>query len=234
MQGKYRFRSVLYPRQIGRLRAASLLLAALAVGLALSACGGGGNGELVPAATAEQINSNLDQAWQSYESGDCEKAEDAVAQVSTEVDDLHQVDARLKKALKNGALKLSQVVSPCGEAEAEAEEAKAEEEAEAEQEQIEGEETEAEEEAFAEEQKEEEREEKAEEKAEKEAEKEAEKAEPPTGGEESPKGEAKGHEKQEEETVPPPTEEFEEVTPPEAGGGPGGGVGPGAAVEGAE
>jgi hypothetical protein len=231
VQGKYRFRSVLYPRKIGRLRAASLFLAALAVGLLLSACGGGGNGELLPGTTADQITSNLDQVRESYESGDCEKAEEAVAQVSTEVDDLHQVDAKLKKALKNGALKLSQVVSPCGQAEeAEAEEAKAEEEAEAEEEQIEGEEAEAEEEAFDEEQKEEEREEKAEEKAEKEAEK----AEPPTGGEESPKGKAKGHEKQEEETVPPPTEEFEEVTPPEAGGGPAGGVGPGAEVEGTQ
>ena len=217
---------------MGRVRAASLVLAALAVGLLLSACGGGGNGELLPGATADQITSNLDQVRESYESGDCEKAEDAVAQVSTEVDDLHKVDVKLKKALKNGALKLSEVVSTCGAAEEEAEEAKAEEEAEEEQALIEGEEAEAEEEEeeFAEEQKEEEREEKAQE----EAEKKAEKAEPPTGGEESPKGEAKGHEKQEEETVPPPTEEFEEVTPPEAGGGPAGGVGPGAAVEGGE
>jgi membrane protein involved in colicin uptake len=214
---------------IGRVRAAALILAALAVGLLLSACGGGGNGELLPGTTADQITSNLDQVRESYESGDCEKAENAVAQVSTEVDDLNKVDVELKKALKNGALKLSEVVNSCGEAE-EAEEAKAEEAAEEEQAQIEGEEAEAEEEAFFEEQKEEERDEKAEEKAEKDAEK----AEPPTGGEESPKGEAKGHEKQEEETVPPPTEEFEEVTPPAAGGGPAGGVGPGAAVEGGE
>ena len=229
MQGKYRFRSVLYPRKIGRVRAAALILAALAVGLLLSACGGGGNGELLPGTTADQITSNLDQVRESYESGDCEKAENAVAQVSTEVDDLNKVDVKLKNALKNGALKLSEVVNNCGAAE-EAEEAKAEEAAEEEQAQIEGEEAEAEEEAFFEEQKEEERDQKAEEKAEKEAEK----AEPPTGGEESPKGEGKGLEKQEEETVPPPTEEFEEVTPPAAGGGPAGGVGPGAAVEGGE
>ncbi|MCW2978979.1 MAG: hypothetical protein JWO14_706 [Solirubrobacterales bacterium] len=230
MQGKYRFRSVLYPRQIGRVRAAALILAALAVGLLLSACGGGGNGELLPGTTADQITSNLDQVQESYESGDCEKAETAVAQVSTEVDDLNKVDVELKKALKNGALKLSEVVNSCGAAE-EAEDAKAEEKAEEEEQaQIEGEEAEAEEEEFFEEQKEEERDQKAEEKAEKEAEK----AEPPTGGEESPKGEAKGLEKQEEETVPPPTEEFEEVTPPAAGGGPAGGVGPGAAVEGGE
>jgi membrane protein involved in colicin uptake len=231
VQGKYRFRSVLYPRKIGRVRAAALILAALAVGLLLSACGGGGNGELLPGATADQITSNLDQVQASYENGDCEKAETAVAQVSTEVDDLNKVDVELKKALKNGALKLSEVVNSCGEAE-EAEEAKAEEKAEEEEQaQIEGEEAEAEaeEEAFLEEQKEEERDQKAEEKAEKEAEK----AEPPTGGEESPKGEAKGLEKQEEETVPPPTES-EEVTPPAPGGGPAGGVGPGAAVEGGE
>jgi hypothetical protein len=229
MQGKYRFRSVLYPRKIGRVRAAALILAALAVGLLLSACGGGGNGELLPGATADQITSNLDQVRESYESGDCEKAENTVAQVSTEVDDLNKVDAKLKKALKNGALKLSEVVNNCGAAE-EAEEAKAEEKAEEEQAQIEDEEAEAEEEAFLEEQKEEERDQKADEKAAKEEEK----AEPPTGGEESPKGEAKGLEKQEEETVPPPTEEPEEVTPPAAGGGPAGGVGPGAAVEGGE
>jgi hypothetical protein len=228
VQGKCRFRSVLYPRKIGRVRAAALILAALAVGLLLSACGGGGNGELLPGRTADQITSNLDQVRASYDSGDCEKAEDAVAQVSTEVDDLNKVDVKLKNALQQGALKLSQVVSNCRAGE-EAEEAKAEEETEEEQALIEGEEAEAEEEAFAEEQKEEERDQKAEEKAEKEAEK----AEPPTGGEESPKGEAKGHETQEEETVPPPTE-FEEVTPPEAGGGPAGGVGPGAAVEGGE
>lgn len=228
MQGKYRFRSVLYPRKIGRVRAAALILAALAVGLLLSACGGGG-AELLPGTTAAQLNKNADQAEQSVDSGDCEKAEIAVAQVSTEVDGLNQVDPELKKALKNGALKLSEVVNSCGEAE-EAEEAKAEEKAEEEQAKIEGEEAEAEEEAFLEEQKEEERDQKAEEKAEKEAEK----AEPPTGGEESPNGEAKGLEKQEEETVPPPTEEPEEVTPPAAGGGPAGGVGPGAAVEGGE
>jgi hypothetical protein len=229
VQGKYRFRSVLYPRKIGRVRAAALILAALAVGLLLSACGGGGNGELLPGTTADQITSNLDQVLASYESGDCEKAEDAVAQVSTEVDDLNKVDVELKKALKNGALKLSEVVNSCGEAE-EAEEAKAEEKAEEEQAQTESEEAEAEEEAFLEEQKEAEREEKIEEKAAKEEEKE----EPPTGGEQSPKGEAKGLEKQEEETVPPPTEEPEELTPPAAGGGPAGGVGPGAAVEGGE
>ena len=47
---------------MGRVRAASLVFAALAVGLFLAACGGGGSNELLPGTTADQITSNLDQA----------------------------------------------------------------------------------------------------------------------------------------------------------------------------
>ena len=208
---------------MGRLRAASLLLAALAAGLLVAGCGGS-NAKLLPGTTADQIISNLDQVRENAEEGNCEGAETGVTTISTEVDELQKVDAKLKKALEHGALKLSEVVSSCGVAEEEAEE-KANEEAE-EQEQIESEEA-AKEEAF-EQEKEQEREEKAEEKAEKEAEE----TEPPTGGEESvPPGKAKGHEKQEE--VEPPSEEPAEVTPPPAEGeGPAGGIGPGATVEG--
>jgi polyribonucleotide nucleotidyltransferase len=216
-----------------RFRAISLVLAALAVGLGLAACGGGSDAKLLPGKTADQINSNLDLVRESVNEGNCEEAEDAVAQVSTQVDELGNVDKGLKSALRQGAAKLSEVVATCGAA-AEAEEAKAaeKEEEEGEAEALEAAEAEAEEtEAFEEEeQKEEEREQKAEEKAQEKAEEEAEEPEPPTGGEESPKGKAKGHEKQEE--IEPPTPE-EPVTPPEPGsGGPGGGIGPGAAVEG--
>ena len=209
---------------MGRLRAASLLLAALSAGLLLAACGGGGNGKLLPGTTADQINSNLDQVRASVEAGECEAAEDAVAAVSTEVDGLGHIDARLKKALKQGALKLSEVVSGCG-AEEEAEEERAAEAAEAEeQEQLEAEEqAEAEEEALAKRQKHEERAEKTREKAEKRAEQPG----PPGEGEES-NGNAKGHQKQE-ENVEPPSET--EVTPPNQEEG-AGGIGPGTAVEG--
>ena len=209
---------------MGRLRAASLILAALAAGILLAACGSNGNGELLPGTTADQINSNLDVVRASVEEGNCEEAEDAVAEVSTEVDELGKVNAKLKSALKDGAAKLSEVVSSCG-AEEEAEEQKAaEKEAEEELEGLEAEEEQTEEEAFAKEQKEEEREEKAEKKAEEHAEQPG----PSEEGEESgPKGKAKGHE---EETVEPPSEE--EVTPPSEGGGAAGGIGPGAAVEG--
>ena len=209
---------------MGRVRAASLVLAALAVGLLLAACGGGGGDELLPGTTADQINSNLDQVRASFEQGDCEQAEDGVANVSTEVDELGKVDARLKKALRQGAAKLSEVVSTCRAEEEEREQAAEEAELE-EQAEIEAEELAAEEEAFEKEQKAEEHEEK---KAAKEkAEEHAEQPGPSEEGEEA-KGKAKGHEKQEE--IETPVEGEEEVTPP--GGGPAGGIGPGAEVEG--
>jgi hypothetical protein len=215
---------------MGRFRAATLLIAVLAAGLLLAACGSGGNGELLPRTTATQIESNLDQVRSSVEEEDCEAAEDAVAAVSTEVDELQKVDHELKAALKHGAAKLSEVVSSCGLQEEEAEQAKAEEEQEAEEEEqatLEAEQEAEEEKAEEKEQKAEEQEEKAEEKAKEEAEKHAEQPGPPEEGEESgPKGKAKGHEEEEIET-----EGEEEVIPPSEGGA-AGGIGPGAEVGG--
>jgi hypothetical protein len=216
---------------MGRVRAASLVLAALAVGVLLAACGGSGNEELLPGTTADQINSHLDQVQVSYEEGDCEKAEVGVANVSTEVDELGKVDAKLKKALRQGAAKLSEVVSTCRAQEEEheqaADEAEVEEQAEAEAEELA--EQEAEEEDFEKEQKDEEREEKAEEKAQEKAEKQAEQPGPDEGGESN--GKAKGHEKQE-EIEPPVVEGEEELIPPTTGDGSAGGIGPGAEAEG--
>jgi outer membrane biosynthesis protein TonB len=211
---------------MGRLRAATLLLAALAAGLLLAACGSDSSNELLPGTTAKQIESNLDQVRSNAGEGNCEEAEVAAAEVSTEIDGLQKVDKELKKALKQGAAKLSEVVSSCGVKEEEAEQAKADEEQEEEEQaNLEDEEEEqAEEEVEAEEeQKTEERDQKAKEKAEKHAEQPG----PSEEGEESgPKGEAKGHE---EEEIEPPTED--EVTPPTEGGA-AGGIGPGAEVEG--
>ncbi len=216
---------------MGRVRASSILFAALAVGLLLSACGGGGNGKLLPGTTADQITQNLDQVQVSHEEGNCEGAEVGVSKVSTEVDELGKVDVELKKAMRHAAAKLSEVVSTCR-AQEEEEERKAEETAEeevAEAEEEELAEEEAEEEAFDKEQKAEEREEK-DKSPQEEAEEHAEQPGPSEQGEEA-KGKAKGHEQQEE--VEPPVEGEEEVTPPAPpGGGGAGGIGPGAAVEG--
>src|ERR1700733_12385857 len=152
---------------MGRLRAATLLLAALAAGLLLAACGSSDKSELLPGTTASQIESNLDQVRSSVAKENCEAAEDAVAAVSTEIDELQKVDKELKAALKHGAAKLSEVVSSCGLKEEEAEQAKAEEEQETEEEEQAA--LEAEEEVLAEQEAEkelkaEERDEKAQEK----------------------------------------------------------------------
>jgi hypothetical protein len=207
---------------MGRFRATTLVLAALAAGLLLAACGSGGSNELLPGTTASQIESNLDQVRSSAGEGNCEAAEDAVAEVSTEIDGLHKVDVELKAALKQGAAKLSEVVRSCGVKEEEAEQAKAEEEQETEEEEqsaLETEEEEAAEEEAEKAQKAEEREEKAKEKAETHAEQPG----------PSDKGEESGPGKEQEEAVAPPTKE--EVIPPSEGG-PAGGIGPGAEVEG--
>jgi hypothetical protein len=210
---------------MGRFRAATLLFAALAAGLLLAACGSGGNGELLPGTTAKQIESNLDQVRASASEQNCEGAEAAVAEVSTEIDELHKVDKELKAALKQGAAKLSEVVGSCGVKEEEAAQAKEEEAQETEEEEqaaLEAEEEAAEQEAEKD-QKAQEREEKAQEKAEEHAVQPG----PSEEGEESgPKGKAKGHEKEE---IEPEGEE--EVIPPTEGGA-AGGIGPGAEAEG--
>jgi hypothetical protein len=213
---------------MGRFRAATLLFAALAAGLLLAACGSNSNGELLPGTTATEIESNLDQVRSNAEEGNCEAAEIASAEVSTEVDGLQKVDKQLKKALKEGAAKLSELVSSCGVKEEEAEQAEEEKAQEAEEDEeqaaLEAEEEEAAEKEAEKDQKAEEREEKAKEKAEGHAEQPG----PPEEGEESgPKGKAKGHEEEEIETPE------EEVIPPTEGG-PAGGIGPGAEVGGSD
>ncbi|MFL5897023.1 MAG: hypothetical protein ACJ76D_00950 [Solirubrobacterales bacterium] len=188
--------------------------------LALVSCGGGSDAKLLPGARASQIESNLDQVQQLVASGDCIGAEDAVAAVAAEVEELNEVAAKLKAALQEGAAKLSEVVGRCEE-EASEEEAEPSPEPDVEAEELEAEESEAEEKA-----------EKAQEKAEEQAEKDEEKA----GGPESEegnlppqsngngKGKGKGHE---EESAPAPSPAAEPPAESEAGG-----VSPGVGVEG--
>ncbi len=92
---------------------AFLLGAASAV--ALVSCGGGSDAELLPGTTADQIESNLDQIDELAGEGDCIGAEDAVAEVTAEVEELQGVDLKLKAALEEGAAKLSEVVGRCEE-----------------------------------------------------------------------------------------------------------------------
>jgi hypothetical protein len=194
----------------------ALLLGATSV-VALASCGGGSDAKLLPGTTASQIESNLDQVQTLVKSGDCVGAENAVAEVSAEVEELNGVAAKLKVALEEGTGRLSEVVSRCEEEAAEEAEPAAESDVEAED--VEQEDLEAEEKA-----------EKAQEKAEKQEQKEEEKAEGLEAGEEKlppqseGKGKAKGHEE-----APPPAPEPEPVPTPEEPES--GGVSPGVGVE---
>lgn len=201
---------------MGRLSALLLALVLSGVGaVALVSCGGGSDAKLLPGAKANQIEANLDQVQQLVAAGDCIGAEDAVAAVTAEVEELNEVAAKLKAALQEGTAKLGEVVSRCEE-EAASEEAEPSPEREVEEEELEAKEQEAGEKA-----------EKTEEKAEKQEQKEEEKAAGPESeeGELPPqsegKGKAKGHE---EEPVPPPAAE----PPAESESG---GVSPGVGVE---
>jgi hypothetical protein len=195
---------------MGRLSAASIVCAlAVAAALVLSACGGSSS-ELLPGKTAEQINTNLDQVRAFVAEGDCAGAEDAVNQVSEEVDALGGVDKKLKAALREGTTRLGQVVSSCGEealVEAEAEQAAEEEAEQEEQAAVEGEEEELE----------------------AEAEEKPKKEKPKKEAQEAKEGE------ETESTEPPGQEEGKGKGPPEETPGgaepPAGGVGPGTEVE---
>jgi len=200
---------------MGRLSALLLALVLGGVGaVALASCGGGSDAKLLPGAKANQIEANLDQVQQLVAGGDCIGAEDAVAAVSAEVEELNEVAAKLKAALQEGTAKLGEVVGRCEE-EAAAEEAEPSRERDVEEEELEAEELEAGEKA-----------EKAQEKAEKQERKEEEKAKAPEGeGELPPQSEGKGKAKgQEEAPVPPPAAE----PPAESESG---GVSPGVGVE---
>ncbi len=99
-------------------RLSALFLAFLlgtASAVALVACGGGGDAELLPGTTADQIESNLDQVAELAGEDDCIGAEDAVAEVMAEVEELQGVDLKLKAALEEGTAQLSAVVGRCEE-----------------------------------------------------------------------------------------------------------------------
>jgi outer membrane biosynthesis protein TonB len=93
-----------------------VLALAAAAALGLSACGGGSDADLLPGSTASEINSNLDQVRELANEGECVGAEDAVQEVSDQVDALSNVDPRLQEALREGTARLAQVVAACEEA----------------------------------------------------------------------------------------------------------------------
>jgi len=86
-----------------------------AAALALASCGGGDDAKLLPGATAQEINENLDRVKQYAEEGECVGAADAVGEVNAQVEALTGVDAKLKQALQRGTARLDEVVASCEE-----------------------------------------------------------------------------------------------------------------------
>jgi hypothetical protein len=105
---------------VGRVTASLLaLLLGAAAAVALVSCGGGSGAKLLPGSTASEITANLDRVKQMASGGECVGAEDAAQLVATQIDELGGVDKKLKKALREGAARLGEVVSECVEETAE-------------------------------------------------------------------------------------------------------------------
>jgi outer membrane biosynthesis protein TonB len=101
---------------VGRVSASLLALAlgALAA-VALASCGSGNSAKLLPGNTAAEITSNLDKVKRLAQSGECVGAEDEAQEITSQIDALGGVDKTLKEALREGAARLNEVVTKCGE-----------------------------------------------------------------------------------------------------------------------
>ena len=104
--------------RLATVRQLALSALALALGiaaaLALVSCGGS-DAKLLPGNTATEITENLDRVQGYAEEGECIGAEDAVAEVSAQVEALEGVDPKLEEALRRGVTRLGEVVSECEE-----------------------------------------------------------------------------------------------------------------------
>jgi outer membrane biosynthesis protein TonB len=101
---------------VGRISASlfALALGAFAA-VALASCGSGSSAKLLPGDTAAEITANLDKVKRLAQSHECVGAEDAAQQIASQIDALGGVDKTLKRALREGAARLDEVVSKCGE-----------------------------------------------------------------------------------------------------------------------
>jgi hypothetical protein len=110
--------------RLATVRQLAISTLALALGaaaaLALVSCGGGEDAKLLPGNTAAEITENLDRVKQYAEEEECVGAEDAVSEVSSQVEGLEGVDPKLIEALQRGVARLSEVVASCEEEETEA------------------------------------------------------------------------------------------------------------------
>jgi outer membrane biosynthesis protein TonB len=105
--------------RLATVRRPVLSILALALGaaaaVALASCAGGEDAKLLPGNTAAEITENLDRVKQYSEEGECVGAEDAVTEVTTQIEALDGVDPKLVEALQRGATRLDEVVAGCQE-----------------------------------------------------------------------------------------------------------------------
>ena len=74
----------------------------------LVACGGGSSDKLIPASSADQINNDLAALRQAIDQHQCQAAQAKLSQVTQGIENLPtSVDARLRRRLNAGVLKLS-------------------------------------------------------------------------------------------------------------------------------
>jgi hypothetical protein len=83
-----------------------------AAAISLASCGGEA-AKLLPGETAREITANLDTVKQLADEGDCVGAESAAGQVSEQIEELSGIDAKLKRALEEGAARLNEVIASC-------------------------------------------------------------------------------------------------------------------------
>jgi hypothetical protein len=81
-----------------------------AAAIALASCGGSGGPDLLPGNTAREISANLDTVEQLASDGNCIGAQDAAQQIGDQISELGGVDSKLKAALREGAVRLDEVV----------------------------------------------------------------------------------------------------------------------------
>ncbi len=108
--------------RLARVKGSAATLLAVALGaaavVALASCGS--EARLLPGETARDITANLTSVKRLADEGDCVAAESAARQVSEQIEALGGVDAKLKRALQNGATRLNEVVARCEETTGEA------------------------------------------------------------------------------------------------------------------
>lgn len=100
---------------MGRVNASLVVLVLAAAALGLLACGSSEDADLLPGETASEINSNIDAVERLVSERDCVGAEGAAATITGQVESLQGVDAKLKRALSEGAVRLNEVVAECEE-----------------------------------------------------------------------------------------------------------------------